>query len=309
MLVERDGDPDFVKVLDFGIAKVPIGELIARRRGRRPAATGRAHAARAWSTARPSTWRPSRRSGKRSTRAPISTRSACILYEMLTGVRPFDAESKVALLGHAGDLRSLRPWRRRAPRCTCPTVEALVRRLLEKEAARRYQDAREVLDGIDGCRMATAKTEHNMPAMPTPLGMPASARYRASLASVPRTAIDIPSGSLALKRAQVMEWLTEVRDRLARSPRSILAAGFAGCGRARRIDLVHVEHRGTAGPVVSFQPLREQLHLHHQSSTAREADSASHCPRRHLSAAVAAGPTQLAISWRASPEIRRRGAP
>src|SRR5580698_8987609 len=34
MLVNRDGDPDFVKVLDFGIAKVPVGELSAAEASR-----------------------------------------------------------------------------------------------------------------------------------------------------------------------------------------------------------------------------------------------------------------------------------
>src|SRR5215831_6134561 len=33
MLVEREGDPNFVKVLDFGIAKVPVGELSSERPG------------------------------------------------------------------------------------------------------------------------------------------------------------------------------------------------------------------------------------------------------------------------------------
>ena len=109
-----------VKVLDFGLAKAlePAAATAAsmarrrRRRSRRPAMTtsrrdprhGGLHVAR------------SRRGQSRSTSAPTSGRSACVLYEMLTGERAFAGEDDHR---HAGDVSSASPiWprcRRRAP--------------------------------------------------------------------------------------------------------------------------------------------------------------------------------------------------
>ena len=81
--LSRGDDSDFVKVLDFGIAKLTAG----RRRGQRtrptPARDGHAevHGPRAV------------RGEGRSITAPTSIRSACMLYEMLTGKVPFGGEA------------------------------------------------------------------------------------------------------------------------------------------------------------------------------------------------------------------------
>ena len=111
-----------------------------------------------------------------------------ILYEMLAGVRPFDAESKVALLGMkvTHDPPSITA---KNPRVLVPTaVENLTMKLLEKEASLRYQDAREVIDAIASTHLAEARTE--LPHRATPLGGPASSRLslpnaRGSMATVP----------------------------------------------------------------------------------------------------------------------------
>jgi eukaryotic-like serine/threonine-protein kinase len=70
------------------------------------------------------------------------------MYEMLTGHRPFEAESKVALLG----MQVTAPvpaMMTKCADCNVPLdVEVLVGRLLAKEATERIGDAREVIENI-----------------------------------------------------------------------------------------------------------------------------------------------------------------
>jgi serine/threonine-protein kinase len=253
MLVEREGDPNFVKVLDFGIAKVPVGEFAAERPG---ATEGPVLTQLGMVYGTPEYMAPEQALGQAvDARADIYALGV-ILFEMLTGVRPFEAETKVALLGMkvTSDPPTLAS---KNPEVKAPeTVEALVRRMLDKEAANRFQDAREILDAIEHGRMGEAKTEAPMSRMnltPTP----ASARYRASLASVPRTTagsgdFGVGSGRLAEKRAQMMAWVRGAREKLPGALARIPPMALIGAAAAVMLLLLLVSFsilgRATSGP-------------------------------------------------------------
>jgi serine/threonine-protein kinase len=147
MLVERDGDPDFVKVLDFGIAKVQIGELTAQDAGHGgPGQQVLTQAGMIYGT--PEYMAPEQALGQ-----PVDARAdlyalGCMAYEMLCGMRPFEAESKVALLGMQVTM-PMPPMATKAPEANVPPdVEALVKHLLAKEADDRLGDARELIDNL-----------------------------------------------------------------------------------------------------------------------------------------------------------------
>ena len=149
MLVERDGDPDFVKVLDFGIAKVQIGELTAgdvEKSANGPAQPVLTQAGMVYGT--PEYMAPEQALGQ-----PVDSRAdmyalGIIVYEMLCGVRPFDAESKVALLGMQVTA-PMPAMKTKAPDADIPPdVEDLVKRLLAKEANERLGDAKELIEEI-----------------------------------------------------------------------------------------------------------------------------------------------------------------
>ncbi|HEX7669415.1 MAG TPA: serine/threonine-protein kinase, partial [Polyangiaceae bacterium] len=146
MLVEKGGDPDFVKVLDFGIAKVPIGEL-GRNEGPGPSSRPITRAGMVFGT--PEYMPPEQALGQ-SVDARADLYSLGVMtFEMLAGCRPFGSGTQVGILGQQISAAAP-PVSRRAPGVTIPrSVDRFLKQLLEREPSQRFQSADEVLEAID----------------------------------------------------------------------------------------------------------------------------------------------------------------
>ena len=146
MLVEKGGDPDFVKVLDFGIAKVPLGDSIP------PGPSGAkgnpiTKAGMVFGT--PEYMSPEQALGQTVDGRADLYALGVILFEMLSGVRPFSSQSSVGILGQ--QLSKPTPTlAERAPDLRVPpSVEQIARKLLARDASERYESAAELSRAID----------------------------------------------------------------------------------------------------------------------------------------------------------------
>jgi eukaryotic-like serine/threonine-protein kinase len=145
-LIERNEDTNFVKVLDFGIAKVPVGEFTGEREKNAPPGTALTQLGMVYGT--PEYMAPEQALGQ-----PVDARAdlyalGVMAYEMICGMRPFDHESKVTLLGmHV--TAPVPPMREKAPKVNVPPeVEGIIVKLLAKDATNRYADAKELIDAL-----------------------------------------------------------------------------------------------------------------------------------------------------------------
>src|SRR4051812_9130045 len=130
--LEKDGTPDFVKIVDFGIAK----DIKA---GKRLTAIGMV-------LGTPEYMSPEQATGQESDHRVDQYALGCILYEMLTGDVPFKGENPPkTLTKHVFDQVSapstLRPD-------LPPQLERIVLRLLEKKAGDRYADMRALIAAL-----------------------------------------------------------------------------------------------------------------------------------------------------------------
>jgi serine/threonine-protein kinase len=258
MLVTREADPDFVKVLDFGVARFDAAS----------AASGQLLTQAGTVMGTPSYMSPEQALGDRVSHPADLYALGCMLYEMLTGVVPFSGDLTELLSKHL--TAPVPAMAERAPGTVVPApVEAVVRRLLEKEANNRYPTARALVDAIDQAALesgldvpwaarsservalspagrgsavahvqgdgALAKTMQAVPRRATPVGVVArleSVRVKVVAASAPvlaraaalfRTEV-APRASALLGRADVLAGRVAARAKLPK----LAVVGIAG---------------------------------------------------------------------------------
>jgi serine/threonine protein kinase len=149
-------EEDFVKVLDFGIAKVQVETL-----GRGGAGAVLTRAGTIFGT--PEYMAPEQALGESVDRRADLYALGVMMYEMLAGRLPFEAGDMVSLLARQ-IAESAPPLRVMAPeRNIAPELEAIVMKLLEKQASLRYDTAAELSAALDGIAVQSS------PMMPMPV--------------------------------------------------------------------------------------------------------------------------------------------
>ena len=192
MLVDKGGDPDFVKVLDFGIAKVPIGEVPHPTRPEGPSTPAHTPITKAGMVfGTPEYMAPEQALGQGVDGRADLYALGVILYEMLCGSRPFSSQSQVGILGQ--QLSKPPPQiSERAPGIIVPpAVEAVAMKLLGREASERYQSASEVVDVIN--RLLAPIPGRGIYRFTLPEGSPSSAPPAPEPSSAKREAITVSS--------------------------------------------------------------------------------------------------------------------
>jgi eukaryotic-like serine/threonine-protein kinase len=132
-LVERDQSRDFVKILDFGIAKFGVGQ------------NDLTHAGAVFGT--PNYMAPEQALGKATSAGTDIYALGVILYEMASGAVPFQGESPIAVLTrHATEIPE--PLAKRV-KGVPPRFQKLVQRCLEKEPADRFPSMKALIEELD----------------------------------------------------------------------------------------------------------------------------------------------------------------
>jgi serine/threonine-protein kinase len=179
MLVARGDGVDFVKVLDFGIAKVPVDALSGGAGGQVLTRMGSVFGT-------PEYMAPEQALGETVDGRADLYSLGTMFYEMLSGSIPFaSAEGAEMISVLAQQITAPPPPLASRGAHVPPELEAIVMRLLAKQPADRPHDARELVDALDATAIALGLF------VPPPSGSVSYAQLpsRGSLASLPRASM------------------------------------------------------------------------------------------------------------------------
>jgi eukaryotic-like serine/threonine-protein kinase len=259
VLTERGKNKDFVKVLDFGIAKMLQEEEAG--------ATKLTKAGTVFGT--PEYLSPEQASG-----TPVDARSdiysmGIILYEMLTGKVPFKSDTAVGLLiKHVNE--APRPIREFAPEANISlAMESIVMKALQKDPKDRQQSASEIADALRALQAGVSPAKPVVAATYVPGGLPpASIQPKAAPAIAPTIAPNsprpfstAPAASMAAPMTPGPQTLSPVVvQHQAATPASgatlaiILLAIFLGGGAAGSYFLYFKDHPEVFGGAAATPP-------------------------------------------------------
>ncbi|MCU0682551.1 MAG: serine/threonine protein kinase [Polyangiaceae bacterium] len=210
MLVERDDDPDFVKVLDFGIAKVPVSELAPSSREPDAASSGPALTQLGMVYGTPEYMAPEQALGQEVDHRADLYALGVILFEMLAGRRPFDAPNKVQILGMVVSKPVPRIASVAPSAIVPPALEEVVRTLLSKVSTERFADARAALDALDALERPVV-VALPAPSAPTPTVDDRPRRLNAGMAALGRGINELPRAA-----APLLSWARRLPENLRR---------------------------------------------------------------------------------------------
>ncbi len=232
-LVEMGARRDFVKLLDFGLAHMK-GEL-------RLTATGAVFGT-------PEYMAPEQARGAPLTALADLYALGCVLFHMLTGALPFTGNTPDLILKH---MREPAPLASQRAHGIPPELDALVRKLMEKDPKKRHRDAHHLLEEL-------RKIGDALPSVRAPVsarGEPSGPRRRDAIMSIAPTATGAHLPSTLERRVQFFRelaarahgsapppWLLQAIEELARRvtdarvlERELSESGAATSGRETEI--------------------------------------------------------------------------
>lgn len=151
----RGAEDEVVKLIDFGLAKVPVDKLSTAARD--PDAENRELTNAGVVMGTVAYMAPETALGMRAVQARADLYSlGVIMYEMLTGKHMFEAVEPQKLFAAQCTLKPPTMKERNASVNVPPALESIVMRLLEKDPADRYPDADALIAALDAFKMQMA---------------------------------------------------------------------------------------------------------------------------------------------------------